>query len=148
MKQIFACFIAILCAVSFVACDDQQSQNPAVSVLELSSQLISVKPGASHTLTLTVTPSSTESVVWSSSDEKVDTVLFGKRSAINEGTAVITATVGTESISCIVNVELTEYEPVWSEEFEGTELDLSTWYSETGGNVWGNQEKQYYTGRT
>ena len=57
------------------------------------------------------------------------------------------ATVGSESVSCIVNVELTEYELVWSEEFEGTELDLNTWNIETGGNGWGNQEKQYYTGR-
>ncbi|MCC2955100.1 glycoside hydrolase family 16 protein [Massilia sp. IC2-477] len=35
----------------------------------------------------------------------------------------------------------------WSDEFEGTELDRSKWVAETGGNGWGNQELQFYTGR-
>ncbi|MCC2974681.1 family 16 glycosylhydrolase [Massilia sp. IC2-476] len=35
----------------------------------------------------------------------------------------------------------------WSDEFEGTELDRKKWVAETGGNGWGNQELQFYTGR-
>ena len=99
MKQIFACFIAILCAATFVACDEQQPQNPTTTVLELDAQLISIKPGESKTLTLTTIPVSSEPVTWSSSNEKIATVFYGKINALSEGTAVITATVGSESVS-------------------------------------------------
>jgi licheninase len=35
---------------------------------------------------------------------------------------------------------------VWGDEFEGDGLpDAAKWYYETGGDGWGNQEKQYYT---
>ena len=37
---------------------------------------------------------------------------------------------------------------VWSDEFEGSELDQSVWTREVGGNGWGNNELQYYTDRT
>ena len=37
---------------------------------------------------------------------------------------------------------------VWSNEFNGTTLDESSWTRESGGNGWGNNELQYYTDRT
>ena len=37
------------------------------------------------------------------------------------------------------------YTLVWSDEFESPTLDPLNWQCETGGNGWGNQEKQYYT---
>lgn len=40
-----------------------------------------------------------------------------------------------------------EYQLVWEDEFEGSELDLTKWNYELGGRGWGNQEKQYYTDR-
>ena len=148
MKELLFGLITILSITFFTSCETQNDQSPSLTILELCSDKISVKPGSSETLTLTVTPSTTQSVIWKSSNEKVATVFYGKVSGINEGTAVITAVVGEDSVSCIVNVELTEYELVWSEEFEGNALDLNTWNIETGGNGWGNQEKQYYTERT
>ncbi len=36
------------------------------------------------------------------------------------------------------------YHLVWSDEFDGTSVDASAWNFETGGNGWGNNEKQYY----
>jgi len=39
---------------------------------------------------------------------------------------------------------------VWSDEFnatDGSPVDSSKWFSETGGNGWGNQELEYYTTR-
>ena len=39
------------------------------------------------------------------------------------------------------------YQVVWSDEFDGVALDESTWNYNTGGNGWGNNEKQYYTSR-
>ena len=39
-----------------------------------------------------------------------------------------------------------DWEMVWNDEFDGQGLpDPSKWYYETGGDGWGNQEKQYYT---
>jgi len=37
---------------------------------------------------------------------------------------------------------------VWSDEFDGRTLDLSSWTQETGGWGWGNNELQYYTNDT
>lgn len=37
---------------------------------------------------------------------------------------------------------------VWSDEFNGTTLDESSWTRETGGGGWGNNELQFYTDRT
>lgn len=36
---------------------------------------------------------------------------------------------------------------VWSDEFEGNEVDDSKWGYQTGGSGWGNNELQYYTDR-
>lgn len=44
-------------------------------------------------------------------------------------------------------VERKDYKLVWSDEFDGTELDTSVWNYQQGGNGYGNQEKQYYTSR-
>lgn len=40
-----------------------------------------------------------------------------------------------------------EYKLVWSDEFDGTELDRTVWDYQLGGGGFGNQEKQYYTDR-
>ena len=41
------------------------------------------------------------------------------------------------------------YKLVWSDEFDGTSLDLSKWSFETGNNGgWGNNELEYYTERS
>ena len=39
------------------------------------------------------------------------------------------------------------WEPVWSDEFDGKELDRSKWKFETGGHGFGNNELQFYTDR-
>ncbi|MDP4276471.1 MAG: glycoside hydrolase family 16 protein [Bacteroidota bacterium] len=38
-----------------------------------------------------------------------------------------------------------KYRLVWADEFDGTRLDTTVWIFETGGNGWGNHEKQFYT---
>ncbi len=40
------------------------------------------------------------------------------------------------------------YRFVWSDEFEGEEIDTDVWTFETGGHGWGNYESQFYTDRT
>lgn len=36
------------------------------------------------------------------------------------------------------------YQLVWSDEFNGTAIDMANWNFETGGSGWGNNEKEYY----
>lgn len=40
--------------------------------------------------------------------------------------------------------DTSSYKLVWSDEFNGTSIDTSTWNFETGGNGWGNNEQEYY----
>ena len=62
--------------------------------------------GSTFTLTATPTPSdTTDSVMWSSSDEDVVTVAGGVVTATGCGTATITATCGNYSATCSVTVE-------------------------------------------
>ena len=53
---------------------------------------------------ITATPSGSGTVTWTSSDENVATVSNGSVSAVGTGTATITATYGTASATCTVNV--------------------------------------------
>ena len=41
-----------------------------------------------------------------------------------------------------------EYQLVWSDEFDGTELNRNNWNVEVNGNGGGNNELQYYVDRT
>jgi hypothetical protein len=36
---------------------------------------------------------------------------------------------------------------VWSDEFNGTQLDTGSWTYDAGGHGWGNNELQFYTAR-
>lgn len=66
---------------------------------------LSLKVGGTETLTATVEPTnSTDKVVWSSNNEAVATVKNGVVTAKAIGTATITATAGTVSAECKVNV--------------------------------------------
>lgn len=38
----------------------------------------------------------------------------------------------------------TEYQLVWSDEFNGASIDTANWNFEIGGNGWGNHEQEYY----
>ena len=45
------------------------------------------------------------------------------------------------------NIFSQNWQLVWSDEFDSTSLDLTSWTRETGGNGWGNNELEYYTDR-
>ena len=65
----------------------------------------------------------------------------------------LTGTVDGESITHTETFSIDNDDPsyfsdmelVFSDEFDGTELDDSKWTHETGGHGWGNSELQYYT---
>ena len=49
----------------------------------------------------------------------------------------------------VVVSPVTQWNIVWSDEFNGTSIDTSKWAFETGNNNgWGNSEREYYTSRT
>lgn len=90
-------------------------------------------------------------LTWTSSDEAVATVdNNGLVTALKGGNATITLATNIESVSALVAVEHNwgEYQLVWSDEFNGTSLDENVWTIQIGGGGWGNNELQYYTGRT
>ncbi len=43
------------------------------------------------------------------------------------------------------NTDGEEWQPVWADEFDGTQLDTSKWTYDVGDWGWGNNELQYYT---
>ena len=80
-----------------------------VSII-LSQTSLDLKPDEFVRLTATVEPSSAGAVTWSSSDERVATVVSGFVTGVAEGTAIITASVAGSTATCTVTV--TEHEAV------------------------------------
>ena len=80
-----------------------------VSII-LSQTSLDLKPDEFDRLTATVEPSSAGAVTWSSSDERVATVVSGFVTGVAEGTAIITASVAGSTATCTVTV--TEHEAV------------------------------------
>lgn len=75
----------------------------SVTALSISPITATVAAGATTTITPTVTPS-TAGVTWASSNPLVATVANGVVTGVQAGTAIITATSGTKSVSCTVTV--------------------------------------------
>lgn len=80
--------------------------NPAESVsLDKSTLALDLSGTKTGTLTATAAPATTtDTVVWSSSDATVASVANGTVTALKPGTATITATAGTKSATCAVTV--------------------------------------------
>lgn len=136
--------------IGLVSCKQDEPEIKAQSV-SLNQTELSLAQGDSVTLTAEVLPAGAKPiVVWTSSNEKVATVVNGKIKTFARGTATIKVTADSVfSATCAITVtrEDLPFQLVWSEEFDGTTLDLTKWSYETGGNGFGNQEKQYYTNR-
>ena len=116
--------------------------------LRITPPLVSLRPGDTfdfqygNTFDLNIT--------WSSSDVSVATIdQNGHLTAVAPGNTTITLATDIESVTAFVAVAHSwgEYQLVWSDEFDGNQLDESVWSYNTGGNGWGNNEKQYYTDR-
>lgn len=84
-----------------------------VTDITLSQTAIELETGKKTTLTATVLPDNAtdKSVTWTSSDQKVATVLNGKVTAIAVGTATITAKAGEKTAACVVTVTKSETKP-------------------------------------
>ena len=81
------------------------TDKPVNGTITLDRTTLTVPYNASIQLNATVTPESLASkVVWTSSNEAVATVKNGMVSGIEKGTATITATLGTNKVTCAVTV--------------------------------------------
>ncbi len=116
--------------------------------LRISPPVVTLKPGEEYDFKYGNTYDL--ELTWSSSDPSVATIdQTGHVTAVAPGNTTITLATSVESVTAQVSVEHSwgEYTMVWSDEFNGTELDESVWSYNTGGGGWGNNEKQYYTSR-
>lgn len=84
-------------------------ENTVINVesIYLTQSALTMDVGQTKVITAVISPSNAtdKTVVWTSNDPSVAAVVGGQVSAIAPGTAVITATAGNASASCIVTVE-------------------------------------------
>lgn len=83
--------------------------NVPVTGVELNKTTLDMVAGTEETLTATISPANAtnKEIIWKSNNESVATVdANGKITAVNAGTATITATVGDKSATCTVNITL------------------------------------------
>lgn len=126
MKKKLAIFLLALlscvaCVFGFTACGSCDSDkdganmnengnggtsNIAVTSISLSKFALDMKVGESETLIATVSPDNATdpTVIWSSSDNYVAVVVYGRVTALKAGTSIITAKAGNIVASCRVTV--------------------------------------------
>ena len=106
LASVFA--LAVMFGTVSCSDDDEKEGTIAVSAIAVNPTTAAVKPGATVTLSATVTPedATDKTITWSSYDEKVATVDGGKVTGVAEGTATITATTksGDKTATCTVTV--------------------------------------------
>lgn len=141
----------ILPILLFFACEPEEIIPPVESI-SLEYEQLSMKEGDSLQLEVIFKPvKSWDTVRWESTNTNVAVVdSLGNINAISRGTATLVASVGDLKAFCslVVTREDLPYSLIWSDEFDGTDLDPTKWNVETGGLGWGNQELQNYTNRS
>jgi len=144
MNRIFLIFF--LAIFSFASC---KKNTPDVELILDKSELI-LNIGEKGTILVLQAPSTGETVEWTSDDKTIASVFYGTVTALGSGTTTITASVGDQAAKCSVTVPERTYELVWSEDFDGPNLNSDHWTYEigTGNSGWGNNEEQYYTNRS
>lgn len=91
-------FAIALAALAFVAC--KPTNDDEVTALELSKTSATIAVGETLTLTANVTVDA-----WTSNKPEVATVTDGVVLGVSEGTAIISATAGSDTKTCVVKVE-------------------------------------------
>jgi len=145
MKNILNIIVSLLLIISS-SCTEETPEEEKNLILDHSA--ISIEVGEDTTIKVVEAPIASETVVWASSDESVASVFYGVVTAISSGTATISATMGQYVAECTITVPERSYQLVWSDEFDGTELNMDNWTIEVNGNGGGNNELQYYTDRS
>ena len=134
---------------------------PKINSITLNKDTININVLKKDTLVATLLINSNEPLVWSSDNEDIAKVFYGIVTAKQQiGSCKITATCGDLSATCVVNVfpsgvnpneppidPIEGYTLIWTDDFNGTELNRNVWNIEVNGNGGGNAEWQYYTDR-
>ena len=109
-----------------VTVNGQPATVPVQSV-ELNQTTLELKAGNTATLTATVSPegATNKDVTWTSDKPEIAAVEGGKVTAVNEGTAIITAKAGDKTANCTVTVTKADV-AVESVTLDKTSLDLKT----------------------
>lgn len=143
-------FLITIVLLGFNACKPED-EPLILSGISFQEKDISIEEGVEHNVKFKLEPVGVQAeIVWTSTNEKVATVENGVIKALSRGSSNIKATAGEFTSTMTVNVTRTDkdYVLVWSDEFDGPNLNTNNWTIETGGNGWGNQEKQNYTNRS
>lgn len=106
-KKLLFVLILVLCVSLLCACkptdDNPPEPTPDEVTIVLSKQQLDLEMGQSATITATV-GGSDEVPTWTTSAPDVATVSGGKVTALADGTATITATIGDVAATCVVTV--------------------------------------------
>ena len=159
MKKVIINLFAVILLSIMTGCEP--TGNIVEGVITLNKTVSNINVLKNDTLVATVTPTSDVPLIWVSDDEKIATVFKGIITAQYPGTCNIIVTCGNLSATCVVKVfpsgvdpndtttidDIDEYSLVWSDEFNGAELNRNVWNIEVNGNGGGNNELQYYTAR-
>lgn len=142
-KKIGISFIGVAVASAmFAACSSDENGAGPVEIPESSSDAIVAQSSSdvisAQSSSSEVSPASSAAI--SSSSE------FGD--ITSSSNAEIPSSSSVAEILSSSSVSPNDPNILWSDEFEGTGLDLSKWSYETGNTGWGNNELQYYTNRT
>ena len=105
IKKLFVIFVAL--GLVAISCDNNEPTRIELNrtVIELD---ISVPTTSTFLLEATVTPSTSRTIQWASSNESVATVIAGLVVAVNPGTAEITATIDGQTATAFVVVSRSE----------------------------------------
>ena len=154
MKRLFNHIVVIsMLLLVFESCkkDDPEDVKIPLQSMAFSQESLAIAAGDSVRISLQLVPANTtDTITWTSDNEKVATVKNGMVKALARGTATIQAKSGSLTSNCNVTVSKVDlpYQLVWFDEFDTPQLNTTKWNIEIGGGGWGNQEKQYYTNRS
>ncbi|MFI3239580.1 MAG: glycoside hydrolase family 16 protein [Bacteroidales bacterium] len=133
-------FYTLTLLMALCLCSSCENEEPAADTYFLA---IDVAPGDA---TITVNGGTyTASTKYASGDEVAWVV--SKDGYIEQSGTVVFASANVE-LTITLEEEPPSYQLIWSDEFDGTEIDTNSWGYDVGGTGWGNSELQYYTDRS
>lgn len=135
---------------TFFSCSKKCDVESVDIELILNESEIQLNIGEEAMLSVTNIDIAESELFWESDNEDVATVVEGVVKALKSGVAEINVSYKDVSTSCVVDVKEKEYKLVWSDEFDGTELDIDNWSYDIGNGIWGwgVGEQGFSTSRT
>ena len=98
--------------------------NQPLNSIAMNKETLTIKKGAEESLLVSYNPTNTtddKTITWLTSNASIVTVEEGKITGVEEGSATVTATVGTHTATCEVTVEKTEITEAMIQDIESVE---------------------------